>query len=78
MAIGIAEAEMMKKNKLIQNEGDTINGFFGNDIIVKKILPETGTLLDEMHFIPAGIAIITTSRLSRKVSKKTGDIRKQK
>lgn len=58
VVIGIAEAEMMKKNKLIQNEGDTINGFFGNDIIVKKILPETGTLLDEMHFIPAGIAII--------------------
>jgi hypothetical protein len=58
VAIGAAEAKVMQKNKLFVSEGDKIAGFFGNDIVVKKILPETETLLDQLHFIPAGMTII--------------------
>lgn len=49
--IGANEAEMMQKEKLFSSIGDTINGFFGNNVIVAGILPKTGTALDNMHFV---------------------------
>jgi len=49
--IGATEAEMMQKEQLFRKVGDTINDFFGNNIIVIGVLPKTGTLLDEMHFV---------------------------
>lgn len=58
VVIGAREAEMMKEAGLLKNEGETIEGFFGNDIIVKKILPATDTVLDYLHFIPAGMTIV--------------------
>lgn len=56
--IGKKEADMMIEAGLIEKEGDTVNGFFGNDIIVSRILPETGTEFDMMHFIPAEMKIV--------------------
>lgn len=49
--IGSQEAEMMIEAKLMQKTGDIIEGFFGNDIVVAGIVPETGTLFDMMHFV---------------------------
>jgi hypothetical protein len=48
--IGAAEAQMMKEKKLFDKDGDTITNFFGNDVIVYS-LPETKTVLDDMHFV---------------------------
>lgn len=50
--LGYEEAMMMKKEGLFQNEGDTIDMFFGKDIFVAKILPKSDTALDYIHFVP--------------------------
>jgi hypothetical protein len=55
--IGSAEAKMMIDKKLITKAGDTINNLFGNDVIVAGILPETKTILDELHFVGADFQI---------------------
>jgi len=49
--VGSAEAKMMIEKKLIAKTGDTIDNFFGNNVIVAGILPETRTILDTMHFV---------------------------
>ncbi len=49
--IGSAEAKMMIENDLIVGTGSTINDFFGNNVIVAGILPETKTFLDEFHYV---------------------------
>ncbi len=49
--IGSKEAEVMKAEKLFQKEGDTLNNFFGKDVVVAGVLPETKTPLDDFHFI---------------------------
>jgi Cu+-exporting ATPase len=49
--IGSNEAKMMIEKKLITKVGDTIDNLFGNDVIVAGILPETKTILDELHFV---------------------------
>jgi hypothetical protein len=55
--IGSSESKMMIENKLINKVGDTIDNFFGNNVIIVSILPETKTSLDMMHFVGAGFAI---------------------
>jgi hypothetical protein len=42
---------MMIEKKLITKAGDTIDDLFGNDIVIAGILPETKTILDELHFV---------------------------
>ncbi|MEI8103784.1 MAG: heavy metal translocating P-type ATPase [Candidatus Moraniibacteriota bacterium] len=49
--VGSTEAKMMIENKLIAKVGDTMDNFFGNDIIVAGILPETKTALDDLHYV---------------------------
>ena len=49
--IGSAEAATMKKENLFQNEGDVIRDFFGEDIIISGVLPETKTFLDNLHYL---------------------------
>ncbi len=51
VAIGIEEAKMMIAEGLFTKEGDIIRGFFGNDIVVIKIIPRTNTWFDHMHFV---------------------------
>jgi Cu+-exporting ATPase len=55
--IGSSEAKMMIEKKLIGKVGDTIEGLFGNDVIVAGILPETKTALDMFHFVSQGFEI---------------------
>jgi Cu+-exporting ATPase len=55
--IGEKEAEMMQQAGLFKEEGDTIEGFFGNDIIVSRILPLTNTEFDMMHVIPVEMQV---------------------
>lgn len=50
--IGSSEADMMKRAGLYMKDGDTIEGFFGNNAIVYT-LPKTDTVLDKMHFVDA-------------------------
>lgn len=55
--VGSSEAEMMIRAKLITKPGDTIDNFFGNNIIVAGILPETQTALDSMHYVGQGFVL---------------------
>lgn len=55
--IGAEEAQVMKAEKLFSKEGDIIKGLFGNDFIVAGILPPTGTVYDNIHFIPTGTVL---------------------
>ncbi|EKE19896.1 MAG: hypothetical protein ACD_8C00090G0003 [uncultured bacterium] len=55
--IGSAEAKVMIAEKLFQKEGDRIDNFFGNNVIVVGILPETKTILDNFHFVGADFQI---------------------
>ncbi len=49
--IGFSEAKMMIEAKLISKVGDTIDNFFGNNVMIAGILPETKTTLDMMHYV---------------------------
>lgn len=55
--IGYDEAQVMIKEKLFTKEGDTISGFFGNDVIVSGVLPKSNTLADTYHFVKQGFKI---------------------
>lgn len=55
--IGSKEAKMMINKKLFKNIGDTISNLFGNDFVVKGILPETNSVLDNMHFVDKEIVL---------------------
>lgn len=48
--IGAEEAEVMRKENIFQKEGDLIEGFFGRNVIVAGVLPQTKTPLDNFHF----------------------------
>ena len=50
--VGYNEANMMKEEKLFEKTGDTIEGFFGKDVIIVGIMEETNTGLDMMHLVP--------------------------
>ena len=54
--IGSSEAAMMKEKKLFTADGDTIQGFFGNNAIVYT-LPKTDTALDTMHFVDESFTV---------------------
>lgn len=49
--IGSSEAKVMLAERLIQGEGDRLDDFFGNSVIVAGVLPETKTILDDFHFV---------------------------
>jgi len=51
--VGNFEATEMMREKLFTKEGDTLSGFFGNNVIISAVLPETKTILDNFHFITA-------------------------
>jgi len=55
--IGADEAVMMQKEKIFKKEGDLINGFFGNDVIVVGILPKTNNPLDTFHYVKSGFTV---------------------
>ncbi|MDD5463630.1 MAG: heavy metal translocating P-type ATPase [Candidatus Moranbacteria bacterium] len=55
--IGSAEAKLMTSEKLFQKEGDRLDNFFGNNVIVAGILPETKTVLDNFHFVGADFQV---------------------
>lgn len=49
--IGFEEAAMMREKMIFKEAGDMIDGFFGNDVIIAGVLPETGTVLDSFHYV---------------------------
>ena len=55
--VGSKEAQMMIEEKIIQKQGDRLENFFGNKVVVSSILPQTNTILDSIHFVPMGIEI---------------------
>lgn len=55
--LGADEATTMQKEKLFKKEGDLIDGFFGNDVIVVGILPKTNTPLDNFHYVKSGFTV---------------------
>lgn len=58
--IGYDEANIMLKEKLFTKEGDTINGFFGNDVIVSAILAKANSEADNYHFVTEGFQVTLT------------------
>lgn len=61
MYIGAEEAAMMQKEKIFTKAGDLIPNFFGNNVIVSGILPQTNSPLDNYHFIKDGFQIRQTN-----------------
>ncbi len=57
--IGYDEANVMMDEKLFTKEGDLISGYFGNDVIVSGVLPDTNTAYDAYHFVKPGFEIKT-------------------
>jgi hypothetical protein len=55
--IGASEADLMRKEKIFKREGDLINDFFGNDVIVAGILPRTDSPLDNFHYVKPGFTV---------------------
>lgn len=55
--IGADEAALMQKEKLFKKEGDLINGFFGNDVVVAGIMPKTNSALDTFHYVKSGFTV---------------------
>lgn len=55
--IGFSDAQMMIKEKEFNKPGDIIEDFSGNSVIVAGILPETKTILDQMHFVGPNLEI---------------------
>lgn len=55
--IGRREARMMIRAGLIRQAGDRLEDFFGNRIVVAGFLPDTGTVLDDFHFVGPGFAL---------------------
>ncbi len=51
VAIGIEEAKMMIAEGLFAREGDRIENFFGNNVVITKIIPRTNTWFDHMHIV---------------------------
>lgn len=49
--IGADEAKMMINEKLFSKPGDVLSDFFGNNVVVKIILPKTNTSFDQFHFV---------------------------
>ncbi len=49
--IGYTEAQMMLEEKLISKKFDTLEGFFGNNVIIAGLPKKTYTMLDMMHFV---------------------------
>jgi hypothetical protein len=50
--IGFDEAKMMRSEKLFSKPGDTLEGFFGNDVMIAGVLDKSNTTADMLHFIP--------------------------
>jgi hypothetical protein len=50
--LGSAEAAMMKFEQLFKKPGDTIEGFFGVDIVITGILAKTNSIVDMAHISP--------------------------
>ncbi len=49
--IGYDEAKMMREEKLFTNTGDTLDDFFGRDVIIVGIMEKTNTGMDMMHIV---------------------------
>jgi hypothetical protein len=54
--VGYEEAQMMKKENLFAKDGDIIPDFFGNDVILGGVIPQTKTSIDMMHFVGSDFA----------------------
>jgi Cu+-exporting ATPase len=63
VVLGSDEAAMMRSLKLFSRVGDTIDNFFGPDrVVIVSVLPRTGTVLDEMHFVPPSLRIVPSKK----------------
>ncbi len=56
--LGADEAAMMKFERLIAQSGDTLDGFFGNDVFIAGVLKKTNTIIDMAHISPLAPADI--------------------
>ena len=48
---GSAEGQLMLEEQIFQEVGDRVDDFYGNQVILAGILPETKTFLDMFHFV---------------------------
>jgi len=56
--LGSGEAAMMKFERLFKKPGDTIEGFFGKNIVIAGILEKTNSIVDMAHISPLSEADI--------------------
>lgn len=55
--IGSQKSRMMQKEKRFKTEGNVLENFFGNDVIVSGVLPQTDTLFDTFYFVKSGFRV---------------------
>ncbi len=55
--LGAQEAAMMRSKNLYKDVGDTIDNFFGNSVYVAGVFPQSGTVLDLLHYIPQNMNV---------------------
>ena len=51
LILGYDEAKMMREEKLFNKVGDTLDGFFGRNIVIVGVLEKTNTSLDMAHVV---------------------------
>ncbi len=52
LVLGSNEATMMREERLFDNVGDEIRGFFGKNVVVVGVLETTNSSFDMMHVVP--------------------------
>jgi len=61
--LGYNEAKMMREEKLFTNVGDTIDNFFGKDIIIIGVIKQTNSSIDMMHLVQPDFFGVNTRRM---------------
>jgi hypothetical protein len=51
LILGYDEAKMMREEKLFSNTGDTLDGFFGKNVIIVGVMKKTDTGMDMLHVV---------------------------
>jgi hypothetical protein len=51
LILGYDEAKMMREEKLFANTGDTIDDFFGKNVMIVGVIQKTDTNMDMMHVV---------------------------
>lgn len=64
--------KMMRGEKIFSQEGDLLDDLLGSRVIVAGVLPETGTVLDDFHYVDQDFRIRSEKRIA--ITEGSGDL----